>query len=216
MTRPKAPPVVDIDRKAVEEMLERAKAALDPSDFELIKGLVDGYAQLMALVLKRGTTIARLRRLFGLSGSEKLANVVGEAEHRSPTSGTAEQGDAAAAAEASGADTAHDDATDEGATQGSGEGAAPSKSVDAAEDESKKKRKKVKGHGRVPASAYLMARHIAVLHASLRAGDPCPKNGCKGKVYRLAEPATILRIFGQPPLTAICWNCEQLALQHLR
>jgi transposase len=55
-----------------------------------------------------------------------------------------------------------------------------------------------------------MARHIAVLHASLRAGDPCPKNGCKGKVYRLAEPAPILRIFGQPPLTAICWNCEQL------
>ena len=210
MTRPKAPPVVDIDRKAVEEMLERAKALLDPSDFELIKGLVDGYAYLMALVLQRGTTIARLRRLFGLSGSEKLANVVGEEEHRNPPSGTAAHGGAdAAAAEASGADTAPGDATDEGTAQGSGEGAAPSKSADATGDQPKKK-KKVKGHGRVPASAYLMARHIAVLHTSLRAGDPCPKNGCKGKVYGLPEPAPILRIFGQPPLTAICWDCEQL------
>lgn len=210
MTRPKAPPVVDIDRKAVEQMLERAKPLLDPSDFELIKGLVDGYAQMMALVRKRGTTIARLRRLFGLSGSEKLAHVVGEEEHANPPSGTAAQSGAdAAEAEASGGDTARGDATDEGAAQGSGEGACPSKPADAAEDESKK-RKKVKGHGRVPASAYLMARHIAVLHASLRVGEPCPNNGCKGKVYRLVEPAPILRIFGQPPLAAICWDCEQL------
>jgi hypothetical protein len=213
MTRPKAPPVVDIDRKAVDQMLERAKPLLDPSDFELIKGLVDSYAQMMALVRKRGTTIARLRRLFGHSGSEKLADVVSEEEPpNSPSGSAAQSGADAATAEASSGDAAHGDATGEGAAQGAGEGDAPLKPADAAEDEStkRKKRKKVKGHGRVPASAYLMARHIAVPHARLRAGDPCPYNGCKGKVYRLAAPAPILRIFGQAPLAAICWDCEQL------
>jgi transposase len=138
---------------------------------------------------------------------------VGEEEHPNLPSGPlAQSGADAPAAEASGGDTAHDDAAGEGAAQGAGEGAAPPTPADTAEDESKtkKKRKKVKGHGRMSASAYLLARHIAVLHASLRAGDPCPKKDCKGKLYPLAKPAPILRIFGQAPLAAICWDCEQL------
>jgi transposase len=52
------------------------------------------------------------------------------------------------------------------------------------------------------------ARHIGVPHETLHAGDRCPRCG-RGKLHRLAEPARHLRLFGQAPLIAICWDCER-------
>ena len=195
MTRPKAPAIAEIDLKEVEPLLERMKALLPQEDFTRLKALVDLLVATLLLVTKlvrqHGTTIARLRRLFGLSGSEKFADVAGEAESPTPPSGVDTLG---------GADT---QATS-GEPMPGGGGAKPAND---AEDKSKP-RKKVKGHGRVPASAYGSANHIAVPHAHLHPGDRCPDD-CGGKVYRLKEPAPILRIFGQPPLRATCWDCEQ-------
>lgn len=215
MTRPKAPPIVEIDLAAVEQMLSRMKALLPPDDFECLKGLLDMLVATLLLVMKvvrqHGTTIARLRRLFGLSGSEKLADVVGEAEHPNPPPEAATQGGADAEAKADSGDATQAVADDKSAEAlaGAGEAGALAPPTDNAEEESKKNKKKVKGHGRVPASAYRAASHIAVPHTSLHAGDPCP-DGCKGKVYRLHETAPVLRIFGQAPLAATCWDCEQM------
>ena len=64
--------IVDVDPKAIERMLERAQPLLLPEDFELVKGLVDTLVRVTNLARERGSSIARLRRLFGLSGSEKL------------------------------------------------------------------------------------------------------------------------------------------------
>jgi len=67
---------------------------------------------------------------------------------------------------------------------------------------------KRKGHGRVPASAYRAARHIAVEHETLRRGDSCP--ACRqGRVYLLVDPAPIVRVVGQAPLKATCWDCAK-------
>jgi len=67
---------------------------------------------------------------------------------------------------------------------------------------------KRRGHGRRPTAAY-QARHLDVPHATLHSGACCP--GCaQGKLHRLVEPALYLRIFGQAPLIAICWDCERL------
>jgi hypothetical protein len=212
MTRPKAPPIVEIDLKAVEQLLSQMKALLPQDDFERLKGLVDTLVATLLLVTKlvreRGTTIARLRRLFGLSGSEKLADIVGEAESPHPPPEAATQGGVDAEAKAGGGDTTQTVVDDKSADvlAGSDETGASAPPADDAEEESKKK---VKGHGRVPASAYRAANHIAVPHTSLHAGDPCP-DGCKGKVYRLHETAPVVRIFGQAPLAATCWDCEQL------
>jgi hypothetical protein len=68
---------------------------------------------------------------------------------------------------------------------------------------------KRKGHGRVAAADYLAAEHIHVPHESLQHGDPCPRCEC-GKVNELKQPAPILRIVGQPPLGATCWDCARL------
>jgi transposase len=68
---------------------------------------------------------------------------------------------------------------------------------------------KRKGHGRLAAADYRAAEHIHVPHESLQHGDPCPR--CeRGKVNELKQPAPILRIVGQPPLGAMCWDCARL------
>ena len=74
----------------------------------------------------------------------------------------------------------------------------------------KGQKKKPKGHGRNGANAYAGAQRIAVSHASLQPGDPCPETGCTGKVYRLADPGLIVRIQGLPPLPATVYELEKL------
>jgi transposase len=201
MTRPKAPPVVDVDRKAVEQMLERAKAVLLSSDFEILAAIVVCYVYLVQLVRSQRTTIARLRRFVGFSTSEKLAGVTDKGETSKPSPDAATPG---AAAPPGGETPPGADET--GAGVGAGGSVAAPEPAKGAEG---KPKKQVKGHGRVPASAYGAARHIAVPHASLHVGGRCP-DGCPGRLYQLREPAKIVRIFGQAPLFATCWDCEQL------
>ena len=65
------------------------------------------------------------------------------------------------------------------------------------------------GHGRNGASSFTGANRVAVAHANLQSGDPCPE--CKeGRVYRQKEPATLIRIVGQPPLEATVFEMERL------
>ena len=68
---------------------------------------------------------------------------------------------------------------------------------------------KPKGHGRNGAKKYVGAEKIAVRHESLKPGDGCPENRCKGKVYR-QEPAVIVRVVGQAPLGAKVIELERL------
>ena len=65
------------------------------------------------------------------------------------------------------------------------------------------------GHGRNGAAAFTGANRVAVAHATLHSGDSCP--GCgQGRVYRQKEPATLIRIVGQPPLEATVFEMERL------
>ena len=71
-------------------------------------------------------------------------------------------------------------------------------------------KQKRKGHGRTAAADYTGAKWVAVPHESLNAGDPCPQDGCTGKVYTLSEPGVIVRIKGLPPLPATVYELEKL------
>ena len=65
------------------------------------------------------------------------------------------------------------------------------------------------GHGRNGAAAFTGANRVAVAHATLQSGDPCP--GCReGRVYRQKEPATLIRFVGQAPLKATVFEMERL------
>jgi len=66
------------------------------------------------------------------------------------------------------------------------------------------------GHGRNGAAAYRGARKVAVPHASLKAGDPCPDARCRGKVYAQRDPGVLVRIQGQAPIAATVYELEKL------
>jgi transposase len=69
-------------------------------------------------------------------------------------------------------------------------------------------REKPKGHGRNGAEAFTGARRVCVKHGSLKPGQRCPKCG-KGKIYRIKEPAVVVRITGQAPLEATVYEMER-------
>jgi transposase len=66
------------------------------------------------------------------------------------------------------------------------------------------------GHGRNGAVAYRGARKVAVPHASLKAGNPCPDARCRGKVYPQRDPGVLVRIKGQAPIAATVYELEKL------
>jgi hypothetical protein len=65
-----------------------------------------------------------------------------------------------------------------------------------------------KGHGRNGADAYRGAERIPVPHPSLKAGDACPSCG-EGIVYA-KPPGVLVRIIGQPPVTAKIYELQKL------
>lgn len=170
----------------VEAALARVQSQLGAKDFELFRRLVNTLAAVTAIVSSQRAMLARLRRLFGLSSSEKSRAVLGKDKHGNTD----------------GSDSSNPSTSD---AEHNGEAEASSGETPAAADT----RDKRKGHGRLPASVYEAATHIAVPHQSLHVGGECP--GCRrGKLFDLREPAQYLRIRGQPLLAGTCWNCQRL------
>ena len=62
----------------------RIEAKVDLADFTLFKGLVATLMFVMGLVRAQRTTLARLRRFFGFSSSEKTAEVLAEDDKSTP------------------------------------------------------------------------------------------------------------------------------------
>ena len=176
------PAIIDVDMTVVGAVLERARAALSADDHACLQGLVHTLVELSKLVRERGTTLARLRRLFGLSASEKTADVFGAPGAGDPDPNAHDAGDAAPDTNPD-AHSQHNDQTTD--------------------------KKPKKGHGRLGADEYPNAHHVAVPHSQLATGETCP-DCAHGKLHPLAEPGRLLRIVGQPALSAISWDCERL------
>jgi len=88
--------------------------------------------------------------------------------------------------------------------------AAEATDIDSPVPESEPTKKKRKGHGRNGADKYLGAEKTRIPHHSLEPGNACPKTACTGKVYRLPQPAVIVRVRGQAPLGAEVTELERL------
>lgn len=170
----------------VEAALARVQAQIGSKDFELFRRLVNTLAAVTAIVSSQRAMLARLRRLFGLSSSEKSRVVLGQDE--------ASTTEAASDAATSSDDDANANASSDRSDQ------------TRADDNAGDKRK---GHGRLPAAVYEAATHISVPHQSLDVGGACP--ACRfGKLFDLRDPAPYLRILGQPLLAGTCWDCQRL------
>ena len=168
---------------AVEAALVRVQTQLGPADYDLFRRLVNTLAAVTSILNSHRAMLARLKRLFGLSSSERSRDVLRD-QDVTVDAGTQSDSNEATFADA---DTSADERA---ASTSSG-------------------REKRKGHGRLPASLYEAATHIPVAHQRLNVGGCCPD--CRsGKLYELKQPAQYLRIFGQPIFSGTCWDCQRL------
>jgi|HubBroStandDraft_6_1064221.scaffolds.fasta_scaffold43663_4 transposase len=176
-----APEILEVDSTQLEEVLRRVEQSLEAKDAALIRAVFQSYVYVADLVEDKNTSIRRLRQLFFGSRTEKTAAVVGrKAETPEATPHTS-----AAAATEIAAGKPDTDPVNEADTAPAGN-----------------------GHGRNGADAYQGAERIDVPHPSLAAGDACPVCG-EGTVYEKA-PGVLVRITGQPPLTAKIYQLQKL------
>jgi transposase len=187
-----SPSVISLEVAEIEALVARIEPAIAKADHECLKSLLGTLIEVTRLVRQHGATIARLRRMLGQTSSEKTASVVGD-------SGAAESRDGEPLA--SGQDEPVADKPPSGESTNE-----PANDVGgAAKGGDKPKRK---GHGRIPGSAYESER-IVVAHPTLCTGQACP--ACAhGTLYACKEPASCVRVFGQAPLVALRWECENL------
>lgn len=187
------PQVIAVDAEFATAVVGRAQIMMPLGDAAFIDALVQSHAFVMSLLRKDRTTIERLKRLFGITNSEKTDDVC------PPPNPASESNDAASTTPEPVNDDVDDDKSAANAAGGEG-----SEGGGHGEHEASPK-----GHGRIPAQAYPDARHVGVSHEQLNAGEECPCCA-RGKLFEMSEPSTIVRIFGQPPLAAMQWDCQRL------
>ena len=61
-----------VDVAVVRGVIENAAKHLSSDEAKVLFGLLDSHLELMRLLQQKGTTIVRLRRLFGLKKTERL------------------------------------------------------------------------------------------------------------------------------------------------
>jgi transposase len=181
-----APEIINVDDARLQDVLRRVEQALEAEDAELVRALFTSYAYVVDLVEDKNTTIRRLRQLFFGARTEKTAAVVGRNREEA---GTPPEAGAASDASIAPAGASRD-------------------GPDPDEPSSTHKRTTARGHGRNGADAYRGAARIEVPHAALQAGNACPECG-QGTVYE-KPPGMIVRITGQPPLTAKIYELQKL------
>jgi transposase len=175
------PEIVEVDSTRLEDVLRRVEQALDETDSALVRAVFESYVYVADLVEDKNTSIRRLRQLFFGAGTERTEAVV---RRNAENPEGAPPGDSAVNTELT-AGTAEADAAKE------------SDSTPACQ-----------GHGRNGVDAYGGGRRIEVAHPSLAPGDACPACG-EGTVYAKA-PGVLVRITGQPPLTATIYHLQKL------
>jgi transposase len=178
---PSSPEIIEVNPTQLEEVLHRVEQALTAEDAALIRAVFQSYVYVTDLVEDKNTSIRRLRQLLFGAGTEKTDAVVGCDAEKPDTTGPSDMADRT--------------------SETAGEPASGTSNAADSEPMSH-------GHGRNGADAYRGAERIEVPHPSLHTGDPCPTCG-EGIVYDKA-PGVLVRVTGQPPLTARVYRLHKL------
>lgn len=204
-------PTIELDLQVTLDTLERTRVQHAPEDHACLEIAIQSLVELARLVRERGTTIARIRRMFGLRTSEKLCDVFPGA--RKPANDDAPKATADARGDLG--EDKRDDGSDarervnDGCATGDDRGPGIHAGREGAREGSADAPRKRKGHGRIGAAEYPHARCTRVEHDRAHVGDTCPQ--CShGRLYQLREPERIVRITGQPPLAAHTWELDRL------
>lgn len=171
-----------VPMEEIEAIVEKAKASLSAEEHRKLKAAMETLTYLTSEIEDKRTTIRSLRELLFGSKSEKTENVLGRESAQN---------------------AAEPEAQEEADAEEDGDGYPGEEKRDPA-------RKKRKGHGRNGAKKYTGAETIEVAHERLKSGDACPAENCDGRVYRQSEPAVLVRIEGQAPLSGKVYKLEKL------
>jgi transposase len=205
--------VVDLD--AAAHMLERTRDQYAPEDHAIAEGMFEALVETRRQLHERSTTLARLRRLFGIRTTEKLSAVFPgapqPANDEAPPTTAAGRDDLGEAERDDGSEPR--DRVNDGCVPGDGHSITPDPEVhggrEGAQGGGADAPGTRKGHGRIGAAAYRHARCTRVEHDRAHVGDTCPQ--CShGRLYQLPEPERVVRITGQPPLAARIWELDRL------
>ena len=175
----------EVSAERIDSILGHVKPAIPEDEYLDLASVANSFAYLTSLLENERTTTKQLRKLLFGCKTERLKNVL----DNSP--GATHE----AAAPAGGATPIVVGDATPGAVEGD-------KKSDAGT--------KQKGHGRNGADAYVGAESVYVPHDTLKPGDPCPAQGCKGKVYEMAEPKVLVRVVGRAPVGASVTKCQRL------
>jgi transposase len=197
--RQKAPRRIQIPIDELEAIVERTRSeALPEAEHATLKAAVETLARVTAELESTQTTLARVQRIVFGSPSERTAAVLKDGKTGEKAGEKAGESPVAAAGET--------DVGEKNPSETDPDEAAAGKS-----DTERRKKKKPRGHGRNGAGDYPRAPRIAVGHARLKHGDPCPEPGCVGRLYgQRREPALLVRVTGVAPLTAQVYELERL------
>ena len=184
------PRVVELNINDLRTLAARAKVEQwERGDGEVVELVITSYCELLDLLEKKETTLARLRRMLFGASTEKTKDVLPDDPDPNPDLDSDLPADP---------DPAPDPHTDP--TRGQND-----EERDSTEDEPPAP----KGHGRHSAAAYSGAERISISHKSLEPGDPCPACG-DGKVYDTGRPGVLIRLVGQAPLQATVYQLQKL------
>ena len=190
------PEIIDLDRQAADEIVQRVQASdLPERDRRIICAIFASYLCVVQLLQLKRISIARLKKFVFGARTEKTEALLGNG---APTAAPAPapapaDADGPGGAGADGPGGAGADAAEGGGAEGAAPGAPP---------------KRRKGHGRHGVDDFPGAKRVAVPHPVLQAGDDCP--GCaQGTLYE-KPPATLIRFEGQAPVQATVFELQRL------
>jgi transposase len=167
----------------VETLIKKIEQSnLDEQDKRMIGRILRTFLYLVGMLQEKKITLLRLKEVVFGKKSEKLKREEGEkGEPKNGSGGDAQEG-------------------------GKGDGSQTPKNEKLEEGEGDTPRRKP-GHGRHPASDYPGARKIHCRHQQLVSGSRCPKQYCRGKVYR-EGPHQFIQFTGQPAIQATQYEQE--------
>jgi transposase len=174
------------DPAEIEHLIERLKQQqLNRQDEDLIERLLRLVLVLVELLQYKNVSIKRLRKLVFGPRTEKR-KVAGQ------TQGEEKK-------EASGAEAQSSEMKERSQAQS-----------EAGEGSAKDQKGVAKGHGRKAASAIPGAREVICRHEQYKAGDQCPENGCRGRLYVMKTPNSFIQFTGRPLIEATTSRREVL------
>ena len=199
--RQKPPRRIQIPIQELSAIVERTRSGpLPEAEHATLKAAVETLARLTAELESTQTTLARVQRIVFGSPTETTAAVLGEEKAAESPPADAQTSPTAAAG-----------ATNPAAAASEARPGTPDTASADSETQPRREKQKRPGHGRNGAEDYPRAPHIAVAHATLKHGDPCPEPGCEGRLYiQRREPAVLVRVTGVAPLAAQVYELERL------